>query len=268
MTGKIEELQFMNKIISTPHITISIASHGHADDISNLLSDLDNYCDDNISVIITLNIPEAIPEYWLNKSFPVHIVHNKQPYGFSKNHNTAFKLATGAYFCVINPDVRLIANPFPTLLENFSESGSGSTLGVVAPAAIDESGALQDNARHFPTITCLLRRNLLQMRNLEYSMLERHTYPDWVGGMFMLFNSDIYRAIGGFDEKYFLYCEDVDLCARLHHAKYAILLDNAVKIIHPGRRDSHRSWRHFYWHLSSMGRLFRRHYLTYNLVQS
>jgi N-acetylglucosaminyl-diphospho-decaprenol L-rhamnosyltransferase len=74
--------------------------------------------------------------------------------------------------------------------------------------------------------------------------------------MFMLFPREIFKEIGGFDERYFLYYEDVDLCARLTLAGYRILLCNTVSAIHDARRSSHKNLRYMRLHLLSIIRFF------------
>ena len=76
-------------------------------------------------------------------------------------------------------------------------------------------------------------------------------YPDWVGGMFMLFSREMFSAIRGFDERYFLYYEDVDLCARLTLRGYKVCLTPKSKVIHQAQRTSHRNLRYLRWHLSA-----------------
>jgi len=74
----------------------------------------------------------------------------------------------------------------------------------------------------------------------------------WVAGMCVLVNANAYREINGFDERFFLYCEDYDLCARLYNRGYAIHFDAGSRVIHEAQRDSHRSFKHLKWHLSSL----------------
>jgi len=81
--------------------------------------------------------------------------------------------------------------------------------------------------------------------------------PDWVGGMFMLFRSDLYKTLGGFDEGYFLYYEDIHLCARLRVAGMRVVLEPKAEIIHDAQRASHRDLRHAWWHATSILRFFR-----------
>ena len=81
-------------------------------------------------------------------------------------------------------------------------------------------------------------------------------YPDWVAGMFMVLRSETFRAAGGFDEGYFLYYEDVDLCWRLQRSGLRAALLPTVRAIHDARRSSHRKLRYLLWHGKSMLRFF------------
>ncbi len=68
----------------------------------------------------------------------------------------------------------------------------------------------------------------------------------------MLFRSEVYSELAGFDERYFLYYEDVDLCRRLRRRGYDVRLLPSVSAVHDARRESRRSLRHLRWHLASM----------------
>jgi N-acetylglucosaminyl-diphospho-decaprenol L-rhamnosyltransferase len=127
---------------------------------------------------------------------------------------------------------------------------------VVSPGGLHE-----DSWRHFPTLTSLLRK-ALGMGDGSYRLPGdgRHFSPEWVAGMFMLFRSDVFRRLGGFDEDFFLYYEDVDICARLWKSGYRLLACPAVSVVHDAQRDSHRKWRHLRWHLGSMARYFAKHW--------
>ena len=90
----------------------------------------------------------------------------------------------------------------------------------------------------------------------DYAVGSQTIMPDWVAGMFMLISSDCFEQIGGFNEKYFLYYEDVDLCTRLKLAGYKIVLCAGVSAVHDARRESHSSLKHFLSHLRSFIRFF------------
>ena len=85
-------------------------------------------------------------------------------------------------------------------------------------------------------------------------------HPEWVAGMFMLFRSQDFARLGGFDEAFFLYYEDVDICVRAWKQGMKIVACPQVSVVHDARRDSHRSARHIRWHLASMVRYFFKHW--------
>jgi N-acetylglucosaminyl-diphospho-decaprenol L-rhamnosyltransferase len=237
-------------------VTISIVSHGHISLIQLLLNDLQRFCANEIKVIVTVNVPESNQLDVTVYTFPVHLIYNDTPKGFAANHNAAFALATTSHFCVMNPDIRLSANPFPSLLADLSST----QIGVVGPMIIDPQGNIQDSARKFPTLLHLLNRSLNRNTSLDYDLSLPHCYPDWIAGMFMVFRHEVYQLIQGFDEKFFLYCEDMDLCARLRQRHYSVLINNSLKVIHDARRDSHRKLKFLYWHCQSLSRYFFRRY--------
>lgn len=233
-------------------ITVSIVSHNQCSLIEHALQNLDQYCADIIEVIVTINMPEIIPAHWQNFKFPIRYIHNAKPKGFGANHNAAFKESSTPYFCVLNPDIQLISNPFDLLLADLKDA----KIGVVAPKIIDENNKTQDSARKFPTPLRILKRVLLRKRESDYVFDKALVYPEWVAGMFMLFRHEVFAEIHGFDERYFMYCEDADLCWRLKKHNYLIALNPDVAVIHEGQRASHKNWRYFGWHCKSLLRFF------------
>ena len=113
------------------------------------------------------------------------------------------------------------------------------------------SGSAEDSARRFPTAAKLLRKALREERQPDYPIDRGPQAVDWIGGMFMLLRSDAFRAVSGFDETYFLYYEDVDLCRRLHAAGKSVTYQPAAEAIHDARRGSRRDPRLALHHLKS-----------------
>lgn len=237
-------------------ISISIVSHNQGVLIADLLSDLGMYCATPFEVILTINVPEVLPFETKAFDFPVRIVTNTVPKGFGANHNAAFKLAKADYFCVLNPDIRLKHDPFPLLLDALSDA----TNGVVGPLIISPNGAIEDSARRFPTPLRILKKAFFGVVGTDYEIGQDPLYPDWIGGMFMVFRSPTFRQVDGYDEKYFLYYEDVDLCWRLRHEGFRVLLVPSVRAIHDARRESHRQIRYLFWHVKSMLLFFWKRY--------
>lgn len=234
-------------------ISLSVVSHGQMALVQKLLADIQQHCQgQRIELILTLNVPEAVAPDLSQLAFPVQVLRNPSPMGFGANHNQAFSRAKGAFFCVLNPDIRLDANPFPALLAALATAH----VGVVAPLVLAVDGAQEDSARRFPTPLAILKRLLTGRHAAVYAAQGSAYQPDWVGGMFMLLPQAVYQQIQGFDERYFLYYEDVDLCGRLRLAGWNALLCPGARVIHEAQRSSHKSLRYLRWHLGSMLRFF------------
>lgn len=232
-------------------LTVSIVSHQQLDLVEPLLTDLGSLGQKGLEVALTLNAPESLPPGIHTLGLPLRIHRNEAPRGFGANHNAAFRAASCQYFCVMNPDVRLQGNPFSSLIEQLQQPHAG----VAAPLVIGPNGRVEDSARRFPTFPRLAARVLRRRsRPLDYPAATAPYDVDWVAGMFMLFRAETFRALSGFDERYFLYYEDVDICARLRLTGHRVVVDPGVKIVHHARRSSHRNLRYTWWHVASVAR--------------
>jgi GT2 family glycosyltransferase len=235
-----------------PMLTVSVVSHRQAGLVRELLGDLDRLCEMPMEALVTINVPEPLPFEGGVFRFPVKILRNPARRGFGANHNAAFRESRGRLFCVLNPDIRLAKDPFPVLIDALADE----LVGVAAPLVKNRVGEIEDSARRFPTPVIILRKALGAKPGPDYLIGADPVRTDWVAGMFMVFRRDVYERLGGFDERYFLYYEDVDLCARLRALGREVVLYPSVSAIHEARRASHGDWRYRAWHLRSMLRFF------------
>lgn len=228
-------------------LTLSIVSHQHGKLLAPLLNSLITF-PEVAQILLTINTPEqVIFPYAQNLS----VYHNSIPRGFGSNHNKAFQHCTQPYFCILNPDIEFQSNPFPRLLETLESHHAA----LAAPRILADNGQPEDSIRTFPSLYSLTSKLLLGAEGRHCIPLNQSIFfPDWVAGMFMLFRSSDFAAIGGFDERYFLYYEDVDICARLHKANKTIVADLDATAIHHAQRASRKNLRHMRWHLASMMR--------------
>jgi N-acetylglucosaminyl-diphospho-decaprenol L-rhamnosyltransferase len=237
-----------------PTFTISVVSHRHGPLVSALMEDLARDCAASIEVILTLNVPEPLDFSRRDLPFPLKLIRNDAVQGFGANHNAAFRHVRTECFCVVNPDIRLAMNPFPALLDALRVPD----IGVAAPLVRDPQGRIEDSARRFPTLGVLLRKLAGASLPLDYAFDAPLVFPDWVAGMFMAFRSEVFATLRGFDEGYFLYYEDVDLCARAWSNRLRIALVTAASVTHDAQRASRRDLRHALWHARSALRYFRK----------
>lgn len=234
-------------------LSVSVVSHGQAALVTELLDDLKKHCAvESMEVVLTVNVPEPLPDSFKHYSFALKIIQNATPLGFGENHNRAFEQASGDFFCVINPDIRMDADIFPSLMASLDDA----SIGIVAPMVVDGSGAVEDSARRFPTPLKILCKLFGRCAGSDYVIRDAPIYPDWVGGMFMVLRREVYKDLGGFNQKYFLYYEDVDLCARVWLKGLKVALMPKVSATHVARRSSHKNIRYFWIHIRSMVRFF------------
>lgn len=239
----------MNDIL----LTVSVVVHNQAEIAKQLLGDISDLGDKlSAEIIFTVNTDEPLPFATRNYHHSIKVIRNETPKGFGANHNFAFNHSRGQYFCVLNPDIRLVGNPFDTLIACLNDSKAG----VVAPRIVNPNGGIENSARRFPTPFSILLKAIANSSMIDYQQDEYPYETDWVGGMFMLFPKDCFRRMGGFDERYFLYYEDVDLCARMKMAHCSAILCPQVTAVHDPRCDSHHNLQYMRWHLRSMFRFF------------
>ena len=228
-------------------LVVSIVSHGHGAPVEQLLHTLAQRSAGTLArVVLTLNLPEAMPESppggW---PFALEIVHNARPLGFGANHNQALAGALEPFVCVLNPDVQLLgggAEPLDALVQAAACQG----VGCAYPVQIDATGQVQDSERALPTPQALWRRRVLHQSDRRV---------DWVNAACLVLPGPVWRGLGGFDDAYFMYCEDVDLSLRIRLAGLS-LVRVPVQVLHAGERASHRRWSHLQWHVRSLVRLW------------
>ncbi|MDT8325694.1 MAG: glycosyltransferase, partial [Bacteroidota bacterium] len=159
-------------------------------------------------------------------------------YGFACNRGA--DIARGAFLLICNNDLELRGNPLAALTERSAQQAS---VGVVGPLLRFPDGRFQLSWGSFPTLYSEFfeRRRQRQSRHGGGSDLERREATsrvvrpvDWVTGACMLLPRRAWDSVRGFDERYFFYFEDVDLCMRLRRQGWDVLYDPSVEVLHHG----------------------------------
>jgi GT2 family glycosyltransferase len=234
-------------------IAVSIVSHGHGSMVAALVARVLEFAEVT-RVLVTFNVPEILA---LPDDPRVQVLRNSNPKGFAANQNAAFEHVGEAFYCPLNPDVVLEANPFPELLRVLQATGCA----LAVPAVVNPAGAIEDSVRHFPTPFALFIKAIGgDDGRYRFAIGDPPFEVEWAAGMFMLFRSSVYRQLGGFDPSFFLYYEDVDICLRTWRAGERVVVCPTVTVIHDARRDSRKSARHFRWHIGSLIRFLLRHW--------
>lgn len=234
-------------------ISFIVVSHGQFDLVERMLESLEKWSSSwPIEVLVVENL-DRNGEFYSAFTFPVRTVYRDRPRGLSENLNKGFASSSGQYLCVVNPDVVFVEEVLDTLLQDI-HSGVGD---IVAPLAVDPEGHPQDSFRNIPSPIELLQRRFSGQES-HGSPLDplKILHPEWIAATLLFMESRTLEDLGGFDEKFNLYFEDVDLCSRARLAGMRIALDPRVRIVHEPRRASRRELKYLLLHAVSAFRFF------------
>ena len=179
--------------------------------------------------------------------------------GFGAAHNLVLNKLCSNFHLILNPDVVFSVGVISSLITALNEN---PTVAFVTPKVRYPSVKPQYICRKHPTLFDLLNRKLKisndQFLNREYRDrdLQKPFYPDFIHGCFMLFNTTDLKNLKGFDERFFLYMEDADICRRIDEIGKKKLYYPKVEIIHHHNRGSSKSIKLFIMHTSSAIKYF------------
>ena len=244
------------------NVSAVVVSHGHAEQLRVLLPALRPQVDE---LVVVANTPGSVGDV----PSDVHIVVNERPLGFAANANRGVAATSGEFVALVNPD----AVPQPGAVETLVRfAAANPRCGVAGPQLRWPDGSWQPSRRRFPTVTgTLVRRTPLRLvfRPLErqrshYLLDERPTDPapaDWMLGGFLLLRRATLDELGGFDPRFRLYGEDIDLCYRAAKAGWERWYVPAAVVVHDYDRASDRTFlsRRTLWHWSGILRFVHKH---------
>jgi N-acetylglucosaminyl-diphospho-decaprenol L-rhamnosyltransferase len=205
----------------------------------------------------------------LRAEFPdVRVIPNSENVGFTRGNNQALAVAQGRYLFLLNPDTELRPGALQTLIDY---ADAHPHAGIIGPRLFYGDGTLQSSRRRFPTLaTAFLESTKLQQwfpRNralTRYYMLDMSDDAtqevDWVNGSAMFVRREVYDQIGGFDEAFFMYSEELDWCYRAKQAGWQIVYLPTAQITHYEGKSSEQvvAARDIYFHSSKI-RFFRKY---------
>jgi len=244
-------------------LSFSVVSHSHGLLVLALLESLVQQFSDvlnSIEIFVVFNVPDRELEAGLGvfkNLVSLKCIFNCNPKGFGENHNNAYRQSSGQWFVVLNPDILWNKN---TSFGHFAKIFGGDRrceAGLIVPVQMDLLGRQQDSMRKLITPWSLAVRLISKKLHAEKMVdaVDAVDEADWVNGACMFIRSDVYRQLGGFDERYFMYCEDADLCLRLQLAGYTMAQAD-FSVIHDARRDTTRKLSHLVWHVTSLLRFW------------
>lgn len=249
-----------------PDISVIVVSHAHEDMLPACMDSLGPALEGLSAEIILIDNLQAGGVRRALAGRDLIIRENAAPLGFAANVNAGTRAASGRCLLILNPDTE---HRFGRLSEAIRFLDAHPEIGLLGCTLRDEHGAYQQSFRRFPSFAFLLVRGLggdrwpwrpaFYRERLMENIRHREPHPvDWVFGAFMLVRRTDFARLGGMDERFRLYYEDVDLCRRFRAAGLATYVYGELEFTHrhqrlSARRPFSRSWR---WHVMSALRYF------------
>jgi len=203
--------------------------------------------DDEFEIIIVDNnstdgSADFIEKNYLKYSF-VRLIKNEANMGFAHANNLAIKNSNSGYYFFLNSDTEVYKNSIDGLIGFFKSSkDAGINIGIAGPKIINSDGSLQLSCRRFPsfinaalyTILAGIKPDNRFSRRYKLTDVDRSSpfEVDWVSGSAMMISADAIKLAGTFDEKYFMYVEDVDLCYRMWRSGFKVYYYPLSTILH------------------------------------
>jgi len=190
--------------------------------LDRCLRSLDSFSqrDLDMEVILVNNNPGDKEFENVAKAYPgFRIVHNTVNGGYSNGCNLGCSMAAGDYFLVLNPDTVASGEAIRSLLD---AARSNPSFHLLSCRQVNENGKESRAYGKFPW-------------ERSFSGKSDHAgilYPDWVSGSVMMMNRDIFKKLGGFDEDFWMYYEDVDLCRRIRNSGGEIAFYQNITVEH------------------------------------
>ncbi|ABM05141.1 glycosyltransferases-like protein [Psychromonas ingrahamii 37] len=241
------------------HIYISIVSHGNDDDIINNYNLKEINSLNNVTVIIRDNLSsQKLKKYCAENHFEYNA--SDPILGFGANNNINFEVASKLgmsktdWFVLFNPDLDISA----VMIHKLSDSLANFSSQIFAINLFfdDKFSRMEHSLRRFPTFFSFF--NILKGKSFteayDKTDLADGSSVDWAAASFLVFQAELYEKLNGFDEDYFMYFEDVDLCYRANqfYSQNVVYLSN-VKAIHEGAYKNRKLFsKHFRWYFSSL----------------
>lgn len=179
--------------------------------------------------------------------------------GFGKAHNIVLDKVNSSFHLILNPDVTFSPDIISTLINKLK---SNSEVSFITPKIVYPNNEKQFVCRKHLTLFDLINRKLKVSKNqllkneYRYQDLEKPFYPDFIHGCFMLFKTEDFKLLKGFDERYFLYMEDADLCRKIDEIGKKKYYCPKVEITHQHKKGSSKSIKLFFRHTSSAVKYF------------
>jgi N-acetylglucosaminyl-diphospho-decaprenol L-rhamnosyltransferase len=215
-----------------------------------------------LEIIVVDNASHDDSVAMLRATFPeAQVIANTANRGFTGGNNQGLAAATGDFLLLLNPDTEVVADALPRMVEYIR---SHPDVGMAGPQLLNPDGSVQSSRRRLPTLPVLFLESTW-LEKLAPRKLLRYYYAqeqpddlvqdvDWITGAAMLTRREAVAQVGGMDEGFFMYSEELDWCRRIREAGWRVVYFPEARIVHHEGKSSEQvvPARHIYFQSSKV----------------
>jgi N-acetylglucosaminyl-diphospho-decaprenol L-rhamnosyltransferase len=236
--------------IMTGRVGATIVNYNAGDDLLACVQSLRDQGVQDISVSDNGSSDDSLER--LAARFPDVIVNHLPNPGYGGGMNGAAAHVSNEFVFIINPDAAVLPGAVDAFLQRMD---SDPEIGIIGPRTQDPDGSLYPSVRRFPNLVDGIGHAVLgpvwknNPFTKRYRMInsdhDQFSEVDWVSGAAMFTRRAAFDQINGFDDDYWMYMEDVDLCYRMHEAGWKVVYDPQAKIVHAQGTSTTKTARRF-----------------------
>ncbi|HLV43845.1 MAG TPA: glycosyltransferase family 2 protein [Aggregatilineales bacterium] len=222
-----------------------------------------------VETIVVDNLSSDGTPEMLREAFPwVRLVEPGENTGFTRGNNIGMRASTGRWLLLLNPDTVVLDDALPRMVDYID---AHPAVGALGPQLLNDDGTVQSSRRRFPTFWTAVFESTWLQSAAPRGVLSRYYMTDtqddeimpvdWVQGAALLVRRSVLAQVGGFDEHFFMYSEELDWQRRIKAAGWQIVYFPPARIVHYGGKSSEQvaAQRHIYFQTSKV-RYFRKHH--------
>ena len=201
----------------------------------------------------------------LARTSEIEYIHTGFNVGFGKGHNFIIDRLKNksSHHLILNPDASFDGDVIPLLLDFMKKDES---IGIIAPKILYPNGNFQKSVRRFPNVQDLMIRRIPGLKSIFNKRYRKANYLDIkldrpieveaLSGCFQIFKTNVFIEIDGYDPRYFMYMEDLDICRTVRNHGYKVIYFSQVEVYHRSAYGSKRDFKLLWIHIVSMIKYF------------
>lgn len=252
-------------------LSVCIVAYNNYDDIKEAILSMEKYTSKELSKMIyivdngvSISDSNDVNSFiqFINEYDDIQYIDVGENLGFGKGHNKVLDIIDSEYHAIVNPDILFCEDSFTKIVEWMDLN---KDIGMTIPLIIDKQGNRQQVYRKELTVFDMFNRMVLKeafkkrakrhtLQNMDYTKPFEVPFGQ---GSFLVIRTDLYKQIKGFDDRFFMYVEDADLCKRVNQISKLMYYPD-TKVIHKWEKGSHKNKTLLKYHIQSMIYYFKK----------